>query len=357
VLHTVKVLDMNVQNNSQPICVALPKTVGVDNLASLIEALSRIGTGAGDVELDCANVNFVDPLGMTVLAAVLEPLDKRRRVTMPWLKTSTAGYLERMDFFNGISVERVNIPQNRNRNDQRSKLLEITRVVDSSKSEAVADQLATAIVSQIIGRGPKPIDFNAPDTEYNQYYRPLRYALSELLENALTHARREGARDASVWVAAQYYKDQQTGGRIQVAVVDNGCGFLATLQNHAELRANTHAEAIRTALKPKVSCNRDIGPFGESVNEGVGLTTTVRIARATGGTVHIVSGDAIYTDSELTGVKRRDQVQPLNGAWSGVAISANFVCQKLPDIRIDQLLPPVEKSKTLENPLVFRFDD
>lgn len=348
---------MNVQNTNQAICVALPKTVGVNNLASLIEALSQIGTGAGDVELDCTDVNFVDPLGMTVLAAVLEPLDKRRRVTMSWLKTTTAGYLERMDFFNGIPVEGVNIPKNRNRNDQRSKLLEITRVVDSGKSEAVAAQLATAIVRQIIGRGPKPVDFNVPDTEYDQYYRPLRYALSELLENALTHARREGARDASVWVAAQYYKDQQSGGRIQVAVVDNGCGFLATLQNHAELRAKTHADAIRTALKPKVSCNRDIGPFGESVNEGVGLTTTVRIAKETGGSVHIVSGDAIFTDGEVTGVKRRDQVRPLDGAWNGVAISATFVCQKLPAIRIDQLLPPVEPPKSLETPLVFRFDD
>lgn len=346
---------MNGQNNNQAISVVLPKTVGVNDLALLIEALSQIGTGTGDVELDCANVDFVDPLGMTVLAAVLEPLDKCRRVTMLWLKTSTAGYLERMDFFNGIPVEGVNIPQNRNRNDQSNKLLEITHVVDSGKSEAVADQLATAIVGQIIGRGSRPVDFNAPDTEFDQYYRPLRYALSELLENALTHARREGARDASVWVAAQYYKDQ--GGRIQVAVVDNGCGFLATLQNHVELRAKTHAEAIRAALKPKVSCNRDMGPFGQSVNEGVGLTTTVRIAKETGGSVYIVSGDAIFTDGKFTGVKRRDQVQPMSGVWNGVAISATFVCQKLPAIRIAQLLPPVESAKLRENRLVFRFDD
>ncbi len=348
---------MSVQTNNPTICVSLPKTVGVNKLASLIEALSQIGTGPGDVELDCANVNFVDPLGMAVLAAVLEPLDKRRKVTMPWLKTTTAGYLERMDFFNGISVEGVNIPNSRARNDQRHNLLEITRVVDSSKSEEVADQLATAIVGKVIGRGPKPVDFNAPDTEYDQYYRPLRYALSELIENALTHARREGAFNSSVWVAAQFYQDQQSGGRIQVAVVDNGCGFLATLQNHAELRAKTHAEAIRTALKPKVSCNRDIGPYGESVNEGVGLTTTVRIAKATGGAVHIVSGNALFTDTEQNNVKRWDQLQTLEGVWNGVAISATFVCQKLPGVRIDQLLPPVVRATSSENPVIFRFDD
>ena len=346
---------MSVPNNNYAISLQLPRMVGVNNLASLIETLSQIRAGGGDIELDCEHVKFVDPLGMTVLAAALEPLDKGRCVSMPWLDTGIAHYLERMDFFNGLSVEGVNISQNRNRNDQRSNLLEITRVVDSGKSEAVADQLANAIVGKIIGRGPKPVDFNEPDTEYLQYYKPLRYALSELIENALTHARREGALNASVWVAAQYYKDQ--GGRIQVAVVDNGCGFLATLQNHAELRAKTHAEAIRTALKPKVSCNRDIGPYGESVNEGVGLTTTVRIAKATGGSIHIVSGNAIFTDGELSSVKRRDQVQALEGAWNGVAISATFVCQKLSEIRIDQLLPPVDQPKSSENPVVFRFED
>jgi hypothetical protein len=356
-LRTVKVHRMSLQNNPYAINVLLPKTLGINNLANLIEALSQIGTGAGDVTLDCANVTFVDPLGMTVLAAALEPLSKSRRVSMPWLPTKIAGYMERMDFFNGISVEGVNVPKNRTRNDQRSNLLEITRVVDAGRSETVADQLATAIVGKVIGRGPKPVNFNAPDIEYDQYYRPLRYALSELIENALTHAKREGAFDASVWVAAQYYKAQQNGGRIQVAVVDNGCGFLATLKNHEELRTKTHAEAIRTALKPKVSCNRDMGPFGESVNEGVGLTTTVRIAKATGGSVHIVSGDALFVDSELSSVKRRDQVQSLDGTWNGVAISANFVCQKLPAIRIDQLLPSVDRSKAAENPVIFRFDD
>lgn len=345
------------ENNPHPVSVVLPRTLGVGNLASLIDVLSQIGAGVGDVELDCSNVNFVDPLGMTVLAATLEALVKQRRVSMLWLSTKIAGYMERMDFFNGIPVEGVNVPKNRIRNDQRSNLLEITRVADSGSSEAVAYQLATVIVGNIIGRAPKLPSDNGyePDTEYDQYYRPLRYALSELLENALTHARRQGSFNASVWIAAQYYKDQ--GGRIQVAVVDNGCGFLATLQNHAELRAKNHAEAIRTALKPRVSCNRDMGPFGESVNEGVGLTTTVRIVKETGGSVHIVSGDAMFTDCELSSVKRRDQVQPLRGTWNGVAISATFVCQKLPAIRIDQLLPPEETSKLLTNPIAFRFED
>lgn len=349
---------MSFQTNNNDVTLILPESVGVRHISLLVSALSQVRTSLGNVELDCSNVQFFDPLGITALAAAIkEALSQGRRVAMPWLATNITSYLERMNFFVDMDVAAVDVPQNRTRNDQRGNLLEVTHIVDASTSEAVADQLAAAIVTMVIGRGQKPLDFKVPDTEYDQYYRPLRYALSELIENALTHARREGAFNSSVWVAAQYYKDAQTGGRVQVAVVDTGCGFLATLQNHPELQEKTHGAAIRTALKPKVSCNRDIGPFGESVNEGVGLTTTVKMSEATGGDVHIISGDALFLVGGVAAGKRSDQVRPLPSKWDGVAISATFICQKLPLIHIADLLPPVVVTKQAKTPVVLRFDD
>lgn len=349
---------MNFQKNGNDVSLSLPETLAVKHIVPLMAVLSQVRTSSGNVELDCSNVKFVDPLGITTLAAaVKEALTQGRRISMPWLAPATTSYLERMNFFVDMDIDAVDIPKNRIRTDQRANLLEITQIVDAGKSEAVADQTAAAIVTMIIGRGQRPVNFDVPDTEYDQYYRPLRYALSELIENALTHARREGAFNSSVWVAAQYYNDVQNGGRVHVAVVDNGCGFLATLRNHPELQEKTHAAAIRTALKPKVSCNRDIGPFGESVNEGVGLTTTVRIAKATGGNVHIVSGDALFLEGGIAAAKRQDQVRALQGNWDGVAISATFICQKLPSINIPDLLPPVEPAKQAKTLVALRFDD
>lgn len=340
------------------VTLTLPETVGVKHIAPLMSALHQMRISPCNVELDCSRVRFVDPLGITALAAAVNgALTQGRRVAMPWLDVKIAGYLERMNFFVDMDVAAVNIPMHRTRNDQRGNLLEITHIVDSGTSEAVADQLAASIVAMIIGRGQKPVDFKAPDTEYDQYYRPLRYVLSELIENALTHARRQGAFNSSVWVAAQYYKDEQTGGRVQVAVVDNGCGFLATLQNHPELQEKTHGAAIRTALKLKVSCNRDMGPFGESVNEGVGLTTTVKIFKAAGGDIHIISGDALFLMGGPAPGKRSEQVRPLPGKWNGVAISATFICKKLPLIKIADLLPLVEVAKQVKTPVVLRFDN
>lgn len=335
----------------------MPETVGVRSAAALIQLTRAMQDSAGDVELDCSEVRFFDPLGMTVLAAALESLDANRQVAMPWLSRETASYLERMDFFERIEVHGVDLPENRQRNDQSHKLLEITKVNDGGSSEASAARLANAIVTVIIGRQAKPTSFTAPDVEFESYYVPLRYALSELIENALTHARRHGRAGASVWVACQFYKGAN-GGKVQIAVVDNGCGFLATLRHHADLAEQSHAGAILTALKPLVSCNRDIGPFAESVNEGVGLTTTVKIAKATGGTVHIVSGDALITESTQEPPKRSDRAQLLPAAWDGVAISATFERRNLPNIRIGDLLPQVEHAKqAMPLPVALRFDD
>lgn len=335
----------------------MPETVGVSNAPALVQLTRAMHDSAGDIELDCSEVRFFDPLGMTVLAAALESLDPNRQVAMPWLSRSTTTYLERMDFFERIDVRGVEFSHNRQRKDQRHKLLEITKVNDGDSSEALAAHLANAIVVGIIGRQAKPTSFTAPDVEYDGHYVPLRYALSELIENALTHARRHGRGSASVWVACQYYKSAK-GGKVQIAVVDNGCGFLATLGAHEELVEASHAGAILTALKPMVSCNRDIGPYAESVNEGVGLTTTVKIAKATGGAVHIVSGNALVKESSSGPVKRGDRAQLLPASWDGVAISATFEQQLLPNIRIGDLLPEVKHGKkTIPVPVALRFDD
>jgi hypothetical protein len=318
--------------------VKLPSRVGVSSIANLIEISNQIMTTAGDVELDCSEVHFFDPFGMTLLVALLESIDDKREVSMPWLSLGIASYLDRMDFFSRLNIQGVEVPANRARSDLQGTLLEITMVRNGESSEQIADRLATAVVGKIVGRGPEPVDFDKPESEFDRYYKPIRYALSELIENALTHARRDGHHDASVWIASQYYNYAQ-GGMVQIAVVDNGCGFLATLRNHAEVREPTHASAILAALKPRVSCNRDLGPYGESVNQGVGLTTTARIAKATGGDIHIVSGDALVRENNNPATKRRDRSVSLPAAWNGVAISATFDRAMLPNIRISDLLP------------------
>lgn len=231
--------------NVNMVKLTLPRSVSVHSAPQLVEICSQIKKSSGPIELDCSQVAWIDPLGMTMLVSTLETIDQNRPVSMPWLSSDITSYLERMDFFQNIHVEAVDVPRDRVRNDQKAKLLEIKRLRGRGTSEQIADQLASSIASTIIGRAPKEFSFEEPDVEHLQYYTPLRYALSELIENALTHARRNGRHDASVWVASQCY----SSSRVNIAVVDDGCGFLGTLKGHPEMTDNTHASAILTALR------------------------------------------------------------------------------------------------------------
>jgi anti-sigma regulatory factor (Ser/Thr protein kinase) len=175
-------------------------------------------------------------------------------------------------------------------------------------------------------------------TESDRLAEPIQYALNELLENALTHARRAGYINACVWLSSQYYP---SNGLIRVGVVDNGCGFLATLRGHAALHQETHLAAILAALQPRVSCNRDLGLRSDSVNQGVGLTTTRRIAETAGGRLYIASGDAIHSaaaSSHLAG----------GACWQGVAIALECKRKKLPEVHYRDLLPPIDAKPTVK---------
>ncbi|MNT63039.1 hypothetical protein D3C72_2008140 [compost metagenome] len=104
------------------------------------------------------------------------------------------------------------------------------------------------------------------------------------------------------------------------------------------LTERTHGAAIQIALVERVSCNR--GPFvayeTDSQNQGVGLTTTAKIAGAADGFLVIASGDSwLRTDCGSKG-------QLTNCGWKGVAIAFECSRELLPKIDIAALLPQVE---------------
>jgi len=281
--------------------------------------------------VDASQLVFVDPFGICLLGATfcrLRALGRTVRVIN--LNPSLAAYLTRMDLFDDVVLDGC-APAVMARHDQRHALVELTRLTEHGDVDQAANRLSKALVGQLPN-----IDMTAaPDemtgmTPAETYQEPLQYALSELLENALTHARRAGRRDASVWVASQYYPK---AGLIRCAVVDDGCGFLETLRTHRELLAPTHLAAILAAMRPRVSCNREVGVSSDSINQGVGLTTTCRIAEAAGGGLIIVSGDAVHS----TYASSRDHTCDY---WQGVAISLTCQRQRLPDVRFRDLLPP-----------------
>lgn len=313
--------------------VSLPTHFSMRSAKEAVTACWAIASAGGVVVVDARRLVFVDPFGMALLAATFfNVLRQGGAVRVHCLNEQLSGYLQRMDVFHGVELVDC-APASGQRRDRADALLEVTRLERQVDVGSAAYRLAAALA----GSMPVSNRHEVPDemsgyTEADRLGEPIQYALNELLENALTHARRAGFTDACVWVACQYYP---SNGLVRVGVVDNGCGFLATLRGHSALHQETHLAAILAALQPRVSCNRDLGLHADSVNQGVGLTTTNRIAERAGGRLYIASGDAIHSanaSAHLTG----------GAYWQGVAIG--LVCQrkKLPEVRFRELLPPLE---------------
>lgn len=313
--------------------IILPTHFSARSAKEAITACWEIVSAEGVVDVDARNLVFVDPFGMALLAATFYNVRRQGgAVRVHCLNQQLSGYLQRMDVFQGVELIDC-APMRGQRLDRADALVEVTRLEQQRDVSSAAYRLATALV----GRMPVANRDELPDemtgyTEADRLAQPIQYALNELLENALTHARRAGFRDACVWVASQYYP---TSGLIRLGVVDNGCGFLATLRGHPALHQETHLAAILAALQPRVSCNRDLDLRADTVNQGVGLTTTNRIAERAGGRLYIASGDAIHSASA--------SVHLTGGAyWQGVAIALECRRQRLPEVRFRELLPPQE---------------
>lgn len=298
----------------------------------------------GAATVNAAALRFADPFGLAMLGATFHMVRQRgRAVRVCGLNAHMAGYLNRMDVFAGVELVDF-APHATGRHDRSDALVELTLLDNQGGVDDAAFRLANALVGGIPGIDPdEQPDEMTGYTAFDRLREPIQYALSELLENAMTHARRQGYQDACVWVASQYYP---RNGLIRLGVVDNGCGFLATLRSHPDLRLQTHHEAILTALRPRISCNRDLRLGMESVNQGVGLTTTCRIAEHAGGRLMIVSGNAIHSTVGESGLMAG------GATWQGVAIAMECRRDRLPGIRFSELLPPY----AAQTPVRLRFE-
>lgn len=304
--------------------IYFPKWLSDSDPGAIFEFCSQIARRDGDVILDASNLHFIDPLGLATLRSTLESA-RGRKFSVRWMQQHLINYLIRMEFFEGLSVDGIDVQTARNPQGEPDRCVELKKVAEG-QSEEIASRLAVAMIG---ARG------DHSEEEMDAYRRPIEYALKELLENSLSHARKEGNHDASVWVACQHFL---SNGDVRLAIVDNGCGFLATLRRHPQLTENSDIAAIQAALIARVSCNRGplVGYEVDSQNQGVGLTTTAKIAEAADGFLVVASGEACLNT-------RTEMPVSLEGAsWKGVAISFHCSRDKLPQITISALLPDVE---------------
>jgi anti-anti-sigma regulatory factor len=304
----------------------LPSRVYVYTMGAVIGLYRNIiASGRDAVEIDASAMRFIDPLGLCLLAAIVNKLDEAGiQINITNINPDIFDYLRRMDFLKQCQMDK-GLGQNFVRHNRADRLVEVHRVLDQRDIDKSAARLTQAVIGSITDvRLDETPDEMSGKSEVDRLEHPLRYIFNELIENALTHGRGRGFGNASAWVAAQYYPQS---GKMRLAVVDDGCGFLESLTGHRELPEPTHAAAIATALKAKVSRNRDVGLGRDSVNQGVGLTVTREIAMRAGGCLALASGDAWLAD--FTGNSRESKTIP---HWQGVAAYLEFKREQLQQV-------------------------
>lgn len=304
--------------------------VHVRNLNEALAFCEQItGDSEDDITCDAADLKFVDPVGLCLLAASCHQLAiQGKKLKLENVSPAIVNYLARMDLFKACGIE---YKEKFIRHNRQTNLVEIC-VADKA---AEGEQLANKIVHALVGMTPDYDPQAKPDemTGYQPHdylFKPLHYLFSELLENALTHAKRAGHKAARAWVAAQYYPGND---KIRLAVVDNGCGFLRSLEKHPKLSAKSHETAIRIAFEPRVTCNPDleIRPH-ETVNQGIGLTVIREIVMRGQGVMHLISGDACL---ELTA--KRDEARWVT-PWQGVVLALEFKRELLRKVNVGQII-------------------
>jgi hypothetical protein len=116
----------------------------------------------------------------------------------------------------------------------------------------------------------------------------LAYVLTELLDNVFCHAAAEPFPNPNAWVSVQSYPQ---GDLMRLAVVDDGCGLLASLRDIPEPPKN-HFEATTRAFQPFLTSKGVPLLYAERRHMGLGLPVCNAICRSLDGAVYTVTGNA-----------------------------------------------------------------
>lgn len=314
-----------------------PSHVTAKNCDKLLPILDNVISSDTDtIEVTARNTKFVDPFSLCLLAACCDRLQQQgRHLKIQELSADMQSYWVRMDLFKQCHQEEPNLQ----RNDQSASLLEIKCL----QSRQDVGQVANKISRAIAGQTPEYTEDSQPNEMTG--FRPhelvednLRYMFNELLENALTHGRKQGYGESKVWVACQYYRGKDT---IRIGIVDTGCGFRQSLQTHASM-PQTDEDAIRLALQPRISCNRDVGIMGDSINEGIGLTVVQRMIRDIAGTMVLLSGQSLFEISQDTTAKSLS-----DKGWQGVGIAIEVKRSELKERLVRDVIGELRRDSPL----------
>ena len=287
--------------------VELPPLLLTANIPSVLKICTQIEESTDPVICDAARLVVAEPVALCALVVTLLRMQRiGRSIQVVGLSRRFKQHLESLD----IVARSLHLAESE-KNTGYQEALHAYHVKSEQHGNEVGNKIASEIASLVPSQQPV-MSALEPPPEINSVFYPLAYIFTELIDNALRHGRGRGFNHASVCLSAQYHRPL---GLIRLAVVDDGCGFLATFQGRGDVQVKSHAEAIRTGFKPYTSSKRDVGLFSDTEHQGLGLTICRDLALRSRGNVVVVSGNSWVTNPE--GHDEQSRSAPF---WRGAAL-------------------------------------
>jgi hypothetical protein len=322
--------------------IRLPKLMLGEDLPQLV----RIATAIADdysstVECNAEHLVTAEPVALCLLAASFGQLERRgQRARIRGLRPEVKQNLERLDVL-GDWLKESPFRTLEYQAEGAQSDLRACRVATLGQANELASALSREIAAFIPSDDLDAVIDNDPTlVRYRVVEQPLEYIITELLDNSLNHGRAGGFGHARAWVAAQYYR---VGDLLRVAVVDDGCGFLQSLKNHSKVTPKTHQNAISMAFRPLVSCNKDVGIFGDATNLGVGLTVCRDLCLRADGNISAASGTA-WLASPATPSETSIRLAP---GYQGVVVMLTLHRRAITPASLSEILQRYQSNENL----------
>lgn len=288
--------------------VKLPALLIDANLSAALSIAAHVEeTSAAVVTLDASVVTAVQPVGACLLACAAQAArsNGKELVVDQW-SPQLQRLLQRM----GCAVIWGDQqPQVRGGEEKPQAPTVAIPVTSRQEGNAVANELATRITAFIPSEDRAGVlEDERSALAYHLVQPVLAYVLVELVDNVFSHAQRSAEAIGS-WVAAQWYP---TGDLVRVAIVDTGCGLLASLRGYHP-RPKNHFEAAALAFTPFVSSKGDIGMYVDRSHMGLGLPVCRDICERLGGRLYAASGNAWVINAGLDSEERHALTVPHTG--------------------------------------------
>ncbi len=262
----------------------LPSAVyddGLNGFVSLLAGfLARVAPNE-PVVFDFQTVSFYVPGAITALLATLHRGHAQGHIiSLANVESAPAfTYLQRIDFFRHCGID---LPESFFRHDAEGRFVTLHRISGVATSEV--DRLALAIAACLF-----PDQAESDDPDFCAAHDLVTYATSELLLNAVQHAR------APAFVMAQSYRQNDS---VRIAVADYGIGIRGSFEESQPDFWNSELDdldAVQLSLKPKISSKMHVASgWGQAVNAGVGLSILKELTMDTDGIFTLASHTAFH---------------------------------------------------------------